>query len=367
MATTAHWAHGFDLDVLQQVVDRFAVCDGDCARGAFTRVTRPAVADWLASGELRDVSARPLVVARRCRRVSTVRDFTGRVVTRLPVGALHVRRVAVNDDSEAAALVSLLARERRVLFEGWAEHSEHYVIAERAGLTRIGTKVRSDSSIVALWAKGIAYASRDDAELYGMRQLSLSFDVDDAVSELSHVDEWADHYSNYNERHTWHAVALRSYGGHMLTIEKPSEMTQQWKRAHSDALDEIVQDTPLRARLPAVQAIVDAVPGRKQRVRLMRLSAQRGELSRHTDIGDPDSGIADDRVARVHVPLVTSDDVRFTTWELSEGAPQCVQMRAGECWYLDTRKPHAATNSGDADRVHLVIDVHSSAALRALL
>lgn len=44
-----------------------------------------------------------------------------------------------------------------------------------------------------------------------------------------------------------------------------------------------------------------------------------------------------------------------------------VRMRCGDCWYLDTRKPHRAINDGDADRIHLVIDVESSSKLRNLM
>lgn len=368
VTATTHWAHGFDLDVLSCVVERFERHDGDCARGPFTAVTKPAVADWIERGELRDTSARVLCVERRVRRASDVRDFTGRPLLRLPVMSLHVRRIAFDDLDDCDELIERLRRERRaVLFEGWAERADHHEIARRAELSRVGTKVRSDSSIVALWARGVQCVRRDAAELIGMRRMRVDFDVRAAAAELSAVDEWCDHYSNYNEAHTWHAVSLRSYGGDALTIEKPSEMTRAWRQQHSARLDEIVQDTPLQRALPSCQRIVDSLPGRKQRVRLMRLSARRGELSRHTDLGDPDSGIDDDRVARVHVPLVTSSDVRFTSWQLDDGAPETITMRAGECWYLDTRKPHAATNTGDSDRVHLVIDVHSSAELRALL
>jgi len=32
-------------------------------------------------------------------------------------------------------------------------------------------------------------------------------------------------------------------------------------------------------------------------------------------------------------------------------------MRVGECWVLDTRKPHTVINEGDEDRIHLVVDV----------
>jgi hypothetical protein len=42
-------------------------------------------------------------------------------------------------------------------------------------------------------------------------------------------------------------------------------------------------------------------------------------------------------------------------------------MQEGECWYLDTRKPHEAINGGDTDRVHLVIDVPASPQIRKLV
>jgi hypothetical protein len=32
-------------------------------------------------------------------------------------------------------------------------------------------------------------------------------------------------------------------------------------------------------------------------------------------------------------------------------------MKEGECWFLDTRKPHQAINGGTEERIHLVVDV----------
>ena len=32
-------------------------------------------------------------------------------------------------------------------------------------------------------------------------------------------------------------------------------------------------------------------------------------------------------------------------------------MKTGECWFLDTRKPHMALNGGDEERIHLVVDI----------
>jgi hypothetical protein len=32
-------------------------------------------------------------------------------------------------------------------------------------------------------------------------------------------------------------------------------------------------------------------------------------------------------------------------------------MKKGECWFLDTRKPHKAINGGVEERIHLVVDI----------
>ena len=53
---------------------------------------------------------------------------------------------------------------------------------------------------------------------------------------------------------------------------------------------------------------------------------------------------------------MTNDNVVFTVWD-TDGVEQNVQMKPGECWFLDTRKPHKAVNFGDEDRIHLVVDV----------
>ena len=98
----------------------------------------------------------------------------------------------------------------------------------------------------------------------------------------------------------------------------------------------------------------------------MKLSPNGGTLDRHTDQVDKDSGVADRKVMRFHFPLITNDRVEFTTWEVN-GKPKQVHMEVGECWYIDTRKPHRAINNGDTDRVHLVVDVEANDKVRELI
>jgi len=177
---------------------------------------------------------------------------------------------------------------------------------------------------------------------------------------------WVDHYSSYNKRRSWHAVALRSFGGDAAFIEKPAEMSKAWKAEHADSLAWTARDTPLMRQLPALAELAHQIPGGKQRVRLMRLTAG-GELSRHADITDKEAGIQTGKVARIHIPLISNEACRFQSWRLDGLGADDVFMQPGRAWYLDTRKPHAARNAGRDARVHLVIDAMASPALRALL
>jgi hypothetical protein len=53
---------------------------------------------------------------------------------------------------------------------------------------------------------------------------------------------------------------------------------------------------------------------------------------------------------RIHIPVVTNDDVEFYL----NGSR--VVLTAGSAWYLRLSDPHKVYNRGNAERVHLVID-----------
>ena len=98
----------------------------------------------------------------------------------------------------------------------------------------------------------------------------------------------------------------------------------------------------------------------------MKLKSGDGELDRHTDLVDTDSGVGDGKLMRIHFPIITNDKVLFESWDLT-GHKQCANMRINEAWLLDTRKPHRAVNNGDEDRIHLVVDIVSNPNARTLL
>jgi hypothetical protein len=190
----------------------------------------------------------------------------------------------------------------------------------------------------------------------------------DALTALAPT--FADHYSTYNVGHSWQALSLRGYAAEgedadPAFIVKPAEMSRSWKSEHPDEMEWELADSPLRAALPQVEEILAAIPGVPHRIRIMRLAAG-GELTRHADITDPDAGVADGRLLRIHVPLQTSDAVEFRSWTPDGDETGCA-MEVGTVWYLDTRKPHRARNGGDEDRIHLVVDVEATPELRQLL
>lgn len=53
---------------------------------------------------------------------------------------------------------------------------------------------------------------------------------------------------------------------------------------------------------------------------------------------------------RVHLPIVTNDDVRFTV------GGETIGMREGQLFEINNRRLHAVQNDGTEDRVHLILD-----------
>ena len=143
-------------------------------------------------------------------------------------------------------------------------------------------------------------------------------------------------------------------------------MNKKWKAENPGSLNWQIEDTSLRGLFPEVEVLLNQLPGEKHRIRFMKLKPKGGELRRHTDLVDPDQGLADGKLARIHFPIVTNDKVEFQNWDWN-GKGNPINMKVGEAWYLDVRKPHRAVNGGKSQRIHMVVDVESNEKLRKLL
>ena len=53
---------------------------------------------------------------------------------------------------------------------------------------------------------------------------------------------------------------------------------------------------------------------------------------------------------RVHLPIITNDDVQFTV------GSETINLREGELFEINNRRMHSVDNKGSADRVHLILD-----------
>ena len=118
--------------------------------------------------------------------------------------------------------------------------------------------------------------------------------------------------------------------------------------------------------LDLLREIVGRLPGQPQRIRLMRLAQSGGELTRHADIVDPEAGTADGQTVRIHIPLISPPECKFTSWD-EDGRRIAEHLAPGSLWYLDTRKPHAVQNPGNRDRIHIVVDLFANDDVRALI
>lgn len=167
--------------------------------------------------------------------------------------------------------------------------------------------------------------------------LPLRFDATRLREDLARLakERWTAHFVKQNYAGDWSALPLRSKRG----AKHPSAMI------YADPVCEDFVDTPFLGACPYFQEVLHALQTPLRSARLMRLTPG-SEIKEHSDL---DLG-AEFGKARLHIPIVTSDDVDFYL----NGTT--VAMTPGDCWYLRLSDPHRVVNRGTSDRVHLVVD-----------
>lgn len=168
-------------------------------------------------------------------------------------------------------------------------------------------------------------------------RLPLSFDPVPLARDVGALrkDAWHLHFVPQNFDGDWSVVPLRA----------PAGETHPIRMIYPDPGATTFVSTPFLEMCPAVREILAAFDCELRAVRLMRLAVG-SKIKEHTD-HELD---ADLRVARLHIPIVTNAEVAF---RLNGTA---VAMQSGEVWYLRLSDPHSVTNTGQTDRIHLVID-----------
>lgn len=129
-------------------------------------------------------------------------------------------------------------------------------------------------------------------------------------------------------------------------------------RGHAPAQGNLpIEEREALAHLPGIRELIEqVVPAQAMRC-LIALLPPGAVIAPHIDQADYFS-----KTIRLHVPIVTSDDV----WMYCGG--QSYRMRTGEIWALNNSTTHGVVNADEAcKRIHLICDFLPSAELEALL
>lgn len=166
-------------------------------------------------------------------------------------------------------------------------------------------------------------------------QLPFHFDAGllqrevDALSAL----QWLPHYQVKHYEGEWSAIPLRSIAGKVDDI----------MIAPTDNGD--YRDTIFLESSTYIKEVLQTFQCPLQAVRLLKLNA--GSIIR--EHRDAELNFEKGEI-RLHIPVLTHADVEFFLDK------ERMDLKEGECWYMNFNLPHAISNKSKINRVHLVID-----------
>lgn len=151
----------------------------------------------------------------------------------------------------------------------------------------------------------------------------------DALSAI----QWQPHYQLKHYEGTWSAIPLRSIAGKVDDIIiSPTSNTDY-------------RDTVFLDSSPYLKKVLQHFQCPLQAVRLLNLNA--GSIIK--EHRDAELNFEKGEI-RLHIPVLTHADVEFFLDK------ERIDLKAGECWYMNFNLLHAINNKSSINRVHLVID-----------
>ena len=166
-------------------------------------------------------------------------------------------------------------------------------------------------------------------------QLPFHFDVNKMQEELQQVDSkaWKLHYQKLHYEGDWTAFPLRSVNGDASNIFVSPQNNPVYK------------DTVFLDKSVYFKEVLSFFKCPLLAVRLLKLNAG-AVIKEHKD-GELCYEMGE---IRIHIPVVTNNKVEFYLDK------ERMNLKEGECWYMNFNLLHRICNNGDTDRVHLVID-----------
>lgn len=362
------WQHGYELDYLKGIEKDFEPYNKVCL-SPFAVMKKNRVAERLFKNQL-VISGKSYILTSIANSNMPIKMFGDVIIGKKQKGERLIEN-PVGDKIILANIIDGYSENCWMYIN--AEYKEGLELAELCGFIRVGTKVNSFSDITFVFKRG------DDDMIYnkdlGIDDINIkhlgritSDVLQSFQKKLSDMENlFANHYSKYNKGKSWSAVSIKGFHSDISMIEKPDEMNNKWHKENEGKVFKL-QYTELydyfREEIRYILGILENADF--ERIRLMRLEPNEGELERHTDQTDKELGTSDGKIMRLHIPITTNDKVSFSSWG-TNNIEQVKNMQEGEIWYLDIRKPHRALNGGTTERIHLVIDVRANGAIREML
>ena len=354
------WQKGYELDTLVDWTNKFESYNKYCF-SPFTKAKKNGMASALNKGLLHEQQG-VVYEVRTAKAKSKIKMFgAGPEIAEVLQGEQVISKISYSENNNVESITNVLNEFKEPI---WCHIFEEDKILKdsviNSGFRKIGTKVSTFSDIVGVYYKGEReFTPVPQTENINILKTKLEFDhnvIDDLSQYLIDMNlEYTNHNSNYNKGKAWQALSLMGHETDSTYVDK-----------YLDGEHPIVK-TDLYYKLESkVDHFLDKIPGKFDRVRFMTLKPGGGELARHTDQTDPTWGTTDGKMIRLHIPLKTNDKVIFTSWD-NNGERHIHNMKKGECWFLDTRRPHTAINGGDDIRIHLVADVWANDDVRNIL
>ena len=356
------WQKGYELDTLIDWTNKFEAYNKYCF-SPFQKAKKNGMATALHKGQLHEQQGIVYEI-RTAKAKSKIKMFgAGPEIAEVLQGEKVISKISYADGNKGENITNILN-----VFEEpiWCHIFEEDKLLKdavmNAGFRKIGTKVSTFSDIVGVYYKGgRKFIPVPETENINILKTKLEFDhnvIDDLAQYLIDMNlEYTNHNSNYNKGKAWQALSLLGFEKDSTYVDKKADLKEDRPLVKTDLYDKLESK---------VDHFLDKIPGKFDRVRFMTLKPGGGELARHTDQTDPTWGTTDGKMVRLHIPLKTNDKVIFTSWD-NNGEKHIHNMKKGECWFLDTRRPHTAINGGDDIRIHLVADVWANDDVRNIL
>lgn len=379
------WQHGIPLHELKLIEKDYETFNR-FAHSPFSTVKKNTIATMIHEATLRTLYKDNIKVGHinsAIAKASTdIEMFPGVVIGRKLKGDVVFSNLTVASNNYVECLASLKEcryENRDTWFYIWEEDNFSKHVMEKLGFRKVGTKVTTFSDMYGIYFKDkvnkLVPSKRvhpviSHYEFCTLNPLDIPTQNVKKIAKQLEAINWVNHYSNSNKQNNWGAIALQGYSKDPVLIEKPSCMSPKWQEAHKNDTFKLQHTTLWPQFKDLVQPLLDLLPGEKDRIRFMRLRANNennSELTRHTDLVEAEAGLADGKIIRVHLPIITNRDVAFSCWNMGGVEDMLTPPPVGKFFILDIRKPHRVVNGGAIDRIHLVIDVYSNEKLRDLI